>query len=530
MQQKHFFSVFVFFVMLACLMGQAHSSAAAVAPAEQPGGNAFEHRVICALPVGKEGVHYAGENIPEMQAWGPAAFSVAPDGSFWVADTAGYRLLHYSQACALLDTLPLDQVVGAGDVKVTRSAIFVLDVAAQNPEVASETPTVFVLGLDGKQAARHELPLSWAPVTGIAVDANGDLLVEREFGARLNRLEAKTELNGYTHQGQLLSAHPGDMSKADANQGYIQVGDLRIDVATTHSLGGLRFLGGAPDGSFYVMAEEVALNDAIQVDQTVRHYGAKGELLGVARVSLPDQYTYVDHGLAVGPDGAVYGLMTRPDRVEIQRLQFTDKLSPILHSGQSLRQSAPRANSPLACVSRDTIMNTAWGIRNNQKYLSSTNTDGACSGRGKPRYIGGAGTWRSVAYDWGGFDSKALYNSYMSPNTYKAGDINTAGVESCSRGLDCSGFVSRAWQLTTKYGTATLPNISWKLGSTGSLLRGDIMNKSGSHVILFESFVSGGMWGLESTTTNSYDRAVYITRTWSALNGYVPRRYNNVCQ
>jgi hypothetical protein len=174
-------------------------------------------------------------------------------------------------------------------------------------------------------------------------------------------------------------------------------------------------------------------------------------------------------------------------------------------------------------------MSTGWAIRDNSKYLSATNTDGSCSGRGKPRYIGGAGTYRSVAYDWGGFSSRSQYNTAMSPGTGKAGDINTAGVESCSYGLDCSGFVSRAWQKTTKYGTSTLSQVSWQMSSTSSLREGDVMNKSGSHVVLFVSFATGGIWTLEATTTSSYDRVVYITRSWSALSGYVPRRLTGVC-
>ncbi len=47
--------------------------------------------------------------------------------------------------------------------------------------------------------------------------------------------------------------------------------------------------------------------------------------------------------------------------------------------------------------------------------------------------------------------------------------------------------------------------------------------------MLFESFTTGGIWTLEATTTNSYDRTVYITRSWSALSAYVPRRLNTVC-
>lgn len=68
----------------------------AAAPVSAQDGNT--HEIVFTIPVGKEGVQYEGENVPEMLTWGPAAFTVAPDGSFWIADTVGNRLLHSLQS------------------------------------------------------------------------------------------------------------------------------------------------------------------------------------------------------------------------------------------------------------------------------------------------------------------------------------------------------------------------------------------------------------------------------------------------
>ena len=176
------------------------------------------------------------------------------------------------------------------------------------------------------------------------------------------------------------------------------------------------------------------------------------------------------------------------------------------------------------------MISTAASYRNNSKYFNSTNTDGTCSGRGKPRYISGAGTYSSVPYDYNGFDSVSGFNGYMDPNNYQAGDIDTTASESCSKGVDCSGYVSRAWQLSSKYDTCTLEDISTLLSSTSLLLRGDIINKCNERTMIFVSFSgSTGFYDYESTTYNSYDRVVYITSTWTRVSSYSPRRYNNVC-
>jgi hypothetical protein len=492
---------------------------------------------VFTIPVGEDGVHYEGER-PEMLAWGPAALAIAPDGSFWIADTAGNRLLHYSAKGKALDTINLTdhQVVGVGDLEITASDILVLDIAAVIPRVLR-------LSLDGELLASYEVPQDLRlanGLSGIAVGDHNEVLIEREGGASVSQLVdaggkiATVALDSYTHGGWLYTASPADLTAVDAARGYVIVDNKHIEVDVAHSLGGLSLLQVNAAGDFYVVVDEVVIADSgVQVDQTVRHYGAAGELLGLTRVPLDEQYTYVAHGLAVSPDGGVYALITRPDHVEVRRLRFSRGLKPILPAA-SMEEKSPQNDkdqgaTALACVTRDAMISTAVGYINNVKYLSLTNTDGTCAGRGKPRYITGAGDYPSVSYDWGGWDTVSQFNGYMDPGTLQAGDVGTGTVESCSRGDDCSGFVSVVWQLSRKYDTGGLPSISRKLKSTSALLPGDVMNKAKSHVVLFSSFGSNGIYDYESTTYNSNDRVIYMFSTWTRLSGYSPLRYNNVC-
>jgi len=513
----------------------------APAPAGAQEGNANE--IIFTIPIGKEGVQYEGENVPEMLTWGPAAFTVAPDGSFWIADTVGNRLLHYSSKGNLLHIIKLDgHVVGAGDLEATASDILVLSQASVPPKVVR-------LSLDGTVVASYELPEGLRledGLSGIALGDKGEVVVEREGGAFVHQLVdaegkfAPRPLEGYIHCGRLYRARPADLTGADTTRGNITAGNTNIEVVVPHDLGGLRILGFGPDGSFYVIVEEVTVNGAIKVDQTVRHYNAAGKLLGVARVPIAEYYTYVAQNLAVGPDGAVYALVTRPDRVEVQRLRFSKELKSILPAvlvETNVQESESKAIAPLSCRSRDMMISVSSGYVNNSKYLDSTNTDGLCPGRCKPRYINGPGTYPSVPYDWGGWDTVNDYNSYMYPNTYQAGDAPrtdcTATREDCSRGTDCSGFVSRCWGLSEKHrtcpGTPSLENVSCQLKRVSCLKRGDILIKCDVHVILFNNNANNGIYGSESTTYNSYDRVVYIFSSWSRLSDYLPRRYCNVC-
>lgn len=509
------------------------------------GGN----EVVFTIPVNVEGgALYAGENVPDMARWGPAAFSVAQDGTFWIADTVGNRLLHYGPDGGLLDLVKLDDygVVGIGDIDATGADIVVLDIAAI-------VPRVLRLATNGKLVANYEIPEGLRVengLSGIALGDHNEILLEREGGALLSQLvNAKGALEpmplpGYIHQERVYKAQPADLGAEDTTRGYITAGASQIEVVVSNTLAGLRILGFKTDGSFYVVVEEMVTDPTIWVDQTVRLYSSMGEQLGLARVPIAEQYTYVAHGLTVGPDGSIYALLTHADRLDVVRLGFSRVLEPILSPQAAVAkvqntdlQDASAIN-PQTCRDRSAMLTTASGYTGNSKYLNATNTDGACTGRGKPRYIGGAGTYASVAYDWGGWDTVSGYNGYMDPNTYKAGDIDTVnptgsgGVESCSRGVDCSGFVSRVWALASKHSTCMLeyPDVSCTLLATTYLRRGDILNTcTGGHVVWFDTTASGGVYAYESTTYNSYDRVVRMYSSWTRLAGYTPRRYCNVC-
>jgi hypothetical protein len=495
------------------------------------------HEILFSIPVGDEGIHYSGTEHPDMLVWGPAAITVAPDGNFWIADTAGNQLLQYDPEGTLLNKISIeDLVVGAGDIEVTSKGIWVLD-------EASEPPKVVHVGLDGKNPRAYELPKGLRRedgLSGIALGGGNQILVELKGGSKVIRfLTSDGKVNpqpvaGYLYDGKVYKAQPADLKSKNVSRGLITAGDKPIEVTVTHELGGLRLLGRHTDSSVFVLLEELVVDRALRVDQTVRHYDAAGGLVGVARIPISDQYTTVSHGLAIGTDGATYALITKPDHAEIQRLRFSEEISSILPTSPMIDANEnilPGGESVLACRSRDTMISTASGYTGNYRNLNNTNINGSCTNRTKPHYLGSAGNYWSVSYDWDGFDTVSGWNNYMT-NNYQAGDIDTTGNEGCSRGVDCSGFVSQVWGLTSKYGTCSLDTISTQLSSTSQLLKGDIMNRCSPtprHTILFSSFASNGMYGYESTTYNNYDRVVNIYRAWSGISNYVPRRYTNVC-
>ncbi len=97
----------------------------------------------------------------------------------------------------------------------------------------------------------------------------------------------------------------------------------------------------------------------------------------------------------------------------------------------------------------------------------------------------------SMPYQWGGFDTPETFLEKIAGGK-KAGDIandakrklGDAGTSQDSCGIDCSGFVSRCWNLDRPYSTAQLPEICVPLKSWFHLRPGDILLNN-KHVVLF---------------------------------------------
>jgi len=96
-----------------------------------------------------------------------------------------------------------------------------------------------------------------------------------------------------------------------------------------------------------------------------------------------------------------------------------------------------------------------------------------------------------MPYQWGGFDTPESFLQKIAAGQ-KAGDVGDAakrklgdaGVSSESCGIDCSGFVSRCWNLKRPYSTREFHQICQPLPSWADLRAGDILLND-KHVVMF---------------------------------------------
>lgn len=144
------------------------------------------------------------------------------------------------------------------------------------------------------------------------------------------------------------------------------------------------------------------------------------------------------------------------------------------------------------------------------------------------------GTNNRFPYSWGGFSTISQFDQGLT-DCKKAGDIQTKYADgtsacgsSCSVGVDCSGFVSRLWKQTTKYGTSTIMQIATKINKS-DLKPADALNDTGSHIRLFVGFRSDGKWDMvESYAGSGYWGVGYTVRTPAENDGYDAIRYNAI--
>lgn len=283
-------------------------------------GCSTDPEVVFEVAAGATGIGYADVGIPEKLAYGPSAVAVTDTGDVWIADMVDNQLERFDPEGRSLASIDLAdyEVAGPVDLAWGPAGLLVLDVYP-----ATERYRVVELDPDGALRAVHPLPAGLHledGLTGVGWGPDGEIWVELELGNRTAVLDGDTFV---IHDG---APYPnGDFAPASDDPFAFEAGQVRVFVDSGAELGGLRLLGVNPDGSFVLLLDEVSqgADGSFQVAESVHLFDADGYHLAEGTFPLDDQFIAVDHPLVVAPDGYVYGLLTRPDRVVVARLAYT---------------------------------------------------------------------------------------------------------------------------------------------------------------------------------------------------------------
>lgn len=143
-----------------------------------------------------------------------------------------------------------------------------------------------------------------------------------------------------------------------------------------------------------------------------------------------------------------------------------------------------------------------------------------------------------MPYRWGGDDTPATFRTRIGWGAL-AGDLCTcrqAAYNYCifadSAGVDCSGFVSRAWGIE-KRGTSGLLDVAVEADSIDALKPGDAFNWPQRHIRLFTGFGQGAaitFTVLESSTRYECEGVCERAYRPSEMNGYRLIRYKGIAE
>jgi len=136
-----------------------------------------------------------------------------------------------------------------------------------------------------------------------------------------------------------------------------------------------------------------------------------------------------------------------------------------------------------------------------------------------------------VPYKWGGFNTLDEFSSGLLENKFAGDRITDCSQNYCVSnhciGVDCSGFVSRCWNLSTHYSTAMMDDdITIAYENWDEIKPGDAIHKVGHVRLVVLKNNDGSILTVEAS---GYDWKVsYRTYNLSQLTAYTPRYYQGM--
>ena len=179
------------------------------------------------------------------------------------------------------------------------------------------------------------------------------------------------------------------------------------------------------------------------------------------------------------------------------------------------------ATSQTAALTRDEALVRAQTYCFHPWTAATKNQSASCLGSYQSIYV--PGDYLGLPYDWGGYVTLFQFDDGIQDGD-GAGSYPEHGVLSCTVGLDCSGYVSKIWDVG-HFGTATIHNVSHEI-SFGDVLPGDAFNVPSYHIVLFAGELSDG-WPFFYEAIG-YNTMYNPFAGWANVSGFTPIRLDTI--
>ncbi len=298
-------------------------------------------------------------------------------------------------------------------------------------------------------------------------------------------------------------------------------------------------------GNSFIIVETYIKEVPLKVKREVYTVSPDGKVLSILEVPSI-KYLYMIRDFEVDADGNLYQLLTEKDKITVIKWSGLTEYSsskiyyPSEYDYELNYNNIVSAKEPVSQLKKNgnilTAASRAAALRIGEsyalyKYNCSSNNLAPTDVQGPDGDMVRTPSWlivgenAKIPYMWGGFSTLAQFSSGLKNGRY-AGDINTAGVSGYAVGVDCSGFVSRCWQLNYHSSTSDMPSITTQYSSWDELKPGDGILIPG-HVRLFVDKAPNGAMRVVESSARDWGVS-YWTYSPSNLSGYVPCYYDGM--
>ncbi|PIU45971.1 MAG: hypothetical protein COS95_01080 [Ignavibacteriales bacterium CG07_land_8_20_14_0_80_59_12] len=512
-----------------------------VALRAQPCESQYSIEKVFSVPYGSAPGQVTIRREPDG-TYGPSSFAVSEDIIF-ILDSEGARVELFTRDGRFVMQVPTAPL--PVDIHVADDRMYVLD--GGNGLSVVDVPSAAVVGSYRVARADGVPQVRIAGVTesGIELlDARGDrstvpLGAHGAASLRLGgpRTEAYDAVRMSSSQALIRAREPSGAMSALFSFREESQRLASVDILGTDSLGHL-----------FINEEVFKTEVPCRVDRFVVKCTGKGEI--VAKIRLPNIY-YCELGrdIRVAPNGDVYHLLADSSGVGIVRWRSTPSTGPgappcypreyerEYHyndnnaAGDEFRGEATSPSPQLLAVNRDEALQIAGTyVRHTWNCEARNLTNGiVIDPNGKrvhtPDWIT-VGMNVKVPYQWGGFSTIPEFDAGLLGGKYAGDDVCTGSGSPLAVGVDCSGFVSRCWKLSSHYSTYMMPAILIPLASWSDLKPGDAIHRIGHVRMYVANNLTGTVYVVESSGKDW--RVSYRQYSYTNLTDYAPYRYREM--
>ena len=329
--------------------------------------------------------------------------------------------------------------------------------------------------------------------------------------------------------------------------------EMSFTIVQSDMIGSGKYLGKNANGYHYVYVETIIQNVPLDVNRIIGLYDTNGGTKAIFQIPNVD-YSFIEDPFYVDESGNLYMMNSRSDGLTISGWIQDDSemdegsvyslpnhlLEGVHYNTRPNQFHEPEPNDNeeresynYPPVTPEEALEMAGAYVSYDWVADAGNITGGpiTDPNGvtveTPGWVQ-VGTNYHVPYQWGGFYTLDGFNNGIDDGKYagdKATDCSTNWcVSSYAVGVDCSGFVSRCWNLSSHYSTAMMDDdITIAYDNWNDLGPGDAIHKVGHVRMVVLRNTDGSFLVVEASAADW--KVSYRTYNLSQLTSYTPRYY-----